>query len=164
MLKIDKTSWYLLLTEDLVLLQLTSKIKRPVQPPSEVKFFKANKFKVWLFYFGPLLLKKKAYAFIFERFSILSYAVRLMMISDKYAAEAGELINEFLKRNRRSVHQYRVLPISSRADPFGMAGTFGPLWACSSMMFESANYLLQSMLAGAIPLLPLSDTQIALEK
>ena len=69
-----------------------------MHPLSDVEFFKANEFNFWLFYVGPLLLREKAPAAIFERFSLSSFAIRLLMMSSKYTVEAEDLIQLFLEK------------------------------------------------------------------
>ena len=127
-----------------------------MRPLSEVEHFKSNEFKVWLLYIGPVLLKEKTPQKLFERLSILSYAIRLLLMTRKYADEAESLIRVFLMRTEQEYTDIVFSPnLHSLNHLAWQVRNFGPLWTCSSKMFEAANYLLQSRFTGTVILLPL---------
>ena len=127
-----------------------------MRPLSEVEHFKSNEFKVWLLYNGPVLLKEKAPQKLFERLSILSYAIRLLLMTRKYADEAESLTRVFLMMTEQEYTDIVFSPNLHKLNHLAwQVRNFGPLWTCSSMMFEAANYLLQSRFTGTVNLLPL---------
>ena len=93
---------------------------------------------------------------LYERFLLLSYAIRLLMISSKYADDAGKLINIYLQKLDEDYGEVVFSPnVHSLTHLAWQVRQFGPLWATSAMMFESANYLLQSKFTGTVNHLPL---------
>ena len=78
------------------------------------------------------------------------------MISSKYADDAGKLINIYLQKLDEDYGEVVFSPnVHSLTHLAWQVRQFGPLWATSAMMFESANYLLQSKFTGTVNHLPL---------
>ena len=78
------------------------------------------------------------------------------MILSKYADDAGKLISIYLQKLDEDYGE--VVFLSNAHSLTHMAWQvrkFGPLWATSAMMFESANYLLQSKFTRTVNHLPL---------
>ena len=77
-------------------------------------------------------------------------------MSSKYVDAADELIQLFLKRTEDAYSDIVFSPnLHSLSHLAWQVKNFGPLWTCSSMMFESANYLLKSKFTGTVNILPL---------
>ena len=135
---------------------MPSEFKRRVRPLSEIEFFKANEYRAWLFYIGPVLFSFAVNERLYERFTLLSFSIRLLMISSAYANDADDLIKSFLSdlKEDHSEHVFTA-NVHSLMHLSWQVRQFGPLWTSSAMMFESANYLLQSKLTGTVNQLPL---------
>ena len=72
-------------------------------------------------------------------------------MSSKYVDAADELIQFFLKRTEDAYSDIVFSPnLHSLSHLAWQVKNFGPLWACSSMIFESANYLLKSKFTGTV--------------
>ena len=78
------------------------------------------------------------------------------MVSTEHTDEAERLIFDFLEKTKA---QYSDVVFSANTHSLmhlaWQVKQFGPLWCASSIMFESANYLLQSKLTGSVNHLPL---------
>ena len=78
------------------------------------------------------------------------------MVSREHTDEAERLIFDFLEKTKA---QYSDTVFSANTHSLmhlaWQVKQFGPLWCASSMMFESANYLLQSKFTGSVNHLPL---------
>ena len=134
----------------------TNDFKRKLRTLRDLEFFKANELRNWLLYFGPVLFSFSINDELYERFMLLSYSIRLMMLSRDYLPNAEKQLNCFLMKTKEqfgeqtfsaNLHSLTHLPWQVRH--------FGPLWTVSAMMFESANYLLQSNFSGTVNHLPL---------
>ena len=69
---------------------------------------------------------------------------------------ADNLIQLFLKRTEDAYSDIVFSPnLHSLNHLAWQVKNFGPLWSCSSMMFESANYLLKTKFTGTVNILPL---------
>ena len=78
------------------------------------------------------------------------------MMSSKYTVEAEDLKQLFLEKIEEAFADIVFSPnLHSLNHLAWQVRNFGPLWTCSSMMFESANYLLQSKFTGTVNILPL---------
>ena len=131
--------------------QLTCEFKRSVRPLRELDFFKANELKLWFFYIGPILFHSTVNEDLYDRFILLSYAIRLLMISSLHANEAEKLIRSFLLQLKNRYSEEIFSPIVHALSHLAwQVRSFGPLWTASAMMFESANYLLQSKFTGTV--------------
>ena len=117
----------------------------------DLELLKANEIRAWLLYIGPILFSFAVNEQLYERFMLLSYSVRLMMISTDYAEDAKRLVSLFLNKTKdqfgeevfsSNVHSLIHLPWQLKF--------YGPIWSMSAMMFESANYLLQSKFTGTV--------------
>ena len=124
-------------------LQLTCEFKRSLRPLRELDFFKANELKLWFFYIGPILFHSTVNEDIYDRFILLSYAIRLLMISLLHANEAEKLIRSFLLQLKNRYSEEIFSPnVHALSHFLWQVRSFGPLWTASAMMFEPANYLL----------------------
>ena len=78
------------------------------------------------------------------------------MMSSKYVEAADILIQLFLKKTEDAYTDIVFSPnLHSLNHLAWQVRNFGPLWTCSSIMFESANYLLKSKFTGTVNILPL---------
>ena len=85
----------------------------------------------------------------------MSYAIGLLFLTRKYADEAESLIRVFLMKTEQEYTDIVFSPnLRSLNHLAWQVRKFGPLWTCSFMMFESANYLLQSKFTGTVNILP----------
>ena len=132
-------------------IQLTSNFKRSLRSIEELEYFKANELKLWLLYIGPVGLRKKICDNLFERFHLLSYAIRLLLCSNEHSVLADQLIKRF---QLCTVEAFSEKVFSSNIHALNhltwQVGCFGPLWCTSAMMFESANYLLKCKFTGTV--------------
>ena len=88
---------------------------------------------------------------LYERFHLLSYVTRLLLISKKYADEAHKLIKVFLKKTEETFDsQVFTANVHSFNHLAWQVKNFGPLWCTSAMMFESANYLFRTKFTGTV--------------
>ena len=100
---------------------------------------------------GPVLFKSYIQSELYERFHLLSYVTRLLLISKKYADEANKLIKVFLKKTEKTFDSHVFTAnLHSFNHLAWQAKNFGPLWFTSAMMFESANYLLRTKFTGTV--------------
>ena len=131
--------------------QLTCEFKRSVRPLRELDFFRANELKLWFFYIGPVLFHSTVNEDLYDRFILLSYAIRLLMVSSLHANEAEKLIQSFLLQLKNRYSEEIFSPnVHALSHLAWQVRSFGPLWTASAMMFESANYLLQSKFTGTV--------------
>ena len=132
-------------------IQLTSDFKRSLRSIDELEYFKANELKLWLLYIGPVVLRKKICENLFERFHLLSYAIRLLLCSNEHSVLADQLIKRFqlltVEAFSEKVFSANIHALNHLA---WQVGCFGPLWCTSAMMFESANYLLKCKFTGTV--------------
>ena len=75
-------------------------IKRSIRPLDDLKFFKANELKVWLLYVGPALFGETINEVRAQRFGLLSYGIRLLLVSSRFCKEAERQINQFLRETK----------------------------------------------------------------
>ena len=112
---------------------------------------KANELKTWLLYIGPVLFHLTVNEGLIERFLLLSYSIRLLPTSRTYADQAGKLIHLFLNKVEECYgNEVFSANIHALSHLSWQVKNFGPLWTTSAMMFESANYLLQSKFTGTV--------------
>ena len=130
---------------------MTDDFKRKLRLLGDVEYFKENEKKVWLLYVGPVLSCDLVDSVLYERFHLMSYATNRHLTSRQYANDAERLISLFLKktedRNGQEVftanfHSFNHLTMQVK--------NHGPLWSSSAIMFESANYLLQTKFNGTV--------------
>lgn len=62
----------------------------------QLPHFKANEFKVWLLYIGPVVLRNVLENGLYVRFMIFSIAIRLLLISSEFATAGDNLMKRFL--------------------------------------------------------------------
>ena len=107
-------------------------------------------------YVGPVLFRSVIRARLYQRFMLLSYAVRLLLISSQFAKTAGILLQRFLDCLKEDHSEVVFSPnVHALSHLAWQVKSFGPLWTTSGLMFESANYLLQSKFTGTVNHLPL---------
>ena len=137
-------------------IKLPLEFKRSVRSLNDLEYFKANELKVWLLYIGPALFSETINETRANRFCLLSYAIRLLMLDTSFCNEAEKQINRFLEDTKL---EYTETVFSANMHALThltwQVRNFGPLWTTSSMMFESANYLLSSKFSGTVNHLPL---------
>lgn len=73
-------------------------------------YFKANELKTWLLYVGPVVLSDFVSAETYERFMLLSYAIRLLLSDVKYSAKGGDLIQLFLDETEKQYTEMSFSP------------------------------------------------------
>ena len=137
-------------------INLPSDFKRSVRPLNELEFFKANELKTWLLYIGPALFNETINERLASRFCLLSFAVRLLMTSSKHCCYAEKVIEKFLQDTKEDYSEVAFSAnVHSLTHLTWQVRNIGPLWTSSGMMFESANYLLNSKFTGTVNHLPL---------
>ena len=132
-------------------IKLPCEFKRSVRPLDELEYFKANELKVWLLYIGPVLFRETINESLADRFCLLSYAIRLLMMSSEFADQGERQIHSFLRKTK---DEYTDVLFSANVHALThlawQVRNFGPLWTTSGMMFESANFLLSSKFTGTV--------------
>ena len=104
-----------------------------------------------VFYIGPILFHSTVNEDLYDRFILLSYAIRLLVISSLHANEAEKLIRSFLLQLKNRYSEEIFSPnVHALSHLAWQVRSFGPFWTASAMMFESANYLLQSKFTGTV--------------
>ena len=131
--------------------KLPSDFKRKARSLDQLEYFKANELKLWLLYTGPALFAESINERLAERFSLLSYAIRLLMTSSEYAKDAEKHLDRLLDMTQEN-HSEVVFSANVHALTHlaWQVRNYGPLWTTSGMMFESANYLLSSKFTGTV--------------
>ena len=132
-------------------IQLTSDLKRSLRSLDDLDFFKANELKVWLLYVGPVVFYASIEENLFKRFHLLSYAIRLLLLSSETCDLADELIKQFhfltCEAYTDKVFSANIHSLNHLAR---QVKCYGPLWCTSAIMFESANYLLRCKFTGTV--------------
>ena len=137
-------------------INLPSDFKRSVRPLNELEFLKASELKTWLLYIGRALFNETINERLTSRFCLLSYAVRLLMTSSKHCCYAEKVIKKFLQDTKEDHSEVAFSAnVHSLTHLTWQVRNIGSLWTSLGMMFESANYLLNSKFTGTINHLPL---------
>ena len=114
-------------------------------------YFKANELKFWLLSIGPVVLKDNICNNLYDRFHLLSYATRLLLLSSINRSLADNLIKRFLflktEANTEKVFSANIHSLNHLS---WQVGCYGPLWCTSAIMSESAYYHLTCKFTGTV--------------
>lgn len=128
---------------------LVNNYHRQLRGLEHLKRFKANELKVWLLSFGPIALRPYMLPDDYLNFMKLSYAIRLLLISDEYVDLAHRLLEEFLAFNEEERgEKFMSINMHSLRHLGWQVKTFGPLWVTSAFCFESAHHHLATAFSG----------------
>lgn len=132
--------------------QYPSDFKRHVKSLHELTFWKAQEYKIFLFYIAPIIFSdlNNNYYNLLLKFII---GIRLLCedVTVRTVSEAKHLLENFCETFPRLFGiEYQSYNLHSLLHLPDQVLNFGPLWCTSAMTFESAIYQLKHSVSGTV--------------
>ena len=122
---------------------------------TELSFWKAADYRLFLFHLGPLLLQQFSLSDseLAEIFCRVSFAIRVLSeqrLNDSIISHAEKQIKICLEKFLKVLSRIAVFPFAHYST-FGRTGKkIGPLWMVSAFSFESAKHMLIRTVKGTL--------------